>query len=160
MTIYLFAVQQEQRFSVHQIYHFADQYLRSWFPALPSYQAFNKRLNRLSEAFKAVAAHSFATCVQSGCNPDVSLLDSFSIITCSGKRKAKVATEITDKVYCSTKSLFYYGLKLHALAFSLPKKMPFPEKIVITPASESDLNVFKQDWGNISNRTFYGDKIY
>lgn len=160
MTLYLFAVQQEQRFSVHQIYDFADQYLRSWFPALPSYQAFNNRLNRLSEAFKAVAAHSFATCVPTGCNLDVSLADSFPIITCSGKRKAKVATEITDKGYCSTKSLFYYGLKLHALAFSTPKKMPFPEKIVITPASENDLNVFKQDWGNISNRTFYGDKIY
>lgn len=160
MTLYLFTVQQEQRFSVHQVYCFADQYLRSWFPALPSYQAFNNRLNRLSEAFKAIAAHSFATCVPADCNLDVSLLDSLPIITCSGKRKAKVATEITDKGYCSTKSLFYYGLKLHALAFSTPKKMPFPEKIVITPASENDLNVFRQDWGNISNRTFYGDKIY
>ena len=160
MTVYLFAVQQEQRFSVQQIYDFADQYLRSWFPALPSYQAFNNRLNRLSEAFKAVAAHSFATCLPVGCNLDISLADSFPIITCSGKRNGKVAKEITDKGYCSTKSLFYYGLKFHALAFSTPKKMPFPEKIVITPASENDLNVFKQEWGNITNRTFYGDKIY
>jgi hypothetical protein len=59
MTLYLFTVQQEQRFSVSQVYAFADQYLRSWFLALPSYKAFNNRLNRLSEAFKAVAAHSF-----------------------------------------------------------------------------------------------------
>jgi hypothetical protein len=160
MTLYLFVVQQEQRFSVQQIYDFADQYLRSWFPALPSYQAFNNRLNRLSEGFKAVAAHSFDTCLPAECTMDVSLADSFPIITCSGKRKGKVATEITDKGYCSTKSLFYYGLKLHALAFSTPKKMPFPEKIVLTPASENDLNVFKQEWGNIPNRTFYGDKIY
>jgi len=35
--------------------------------------------------------------------------------------------------------------------------MPFPEKIVLTPASENDLNVFKQEWGNIPNRTFYGE---
>lgn len=160
MTVYLFALQQEQRFSIRQIYDFADQYLRSWFPALPSYQAFNNRLNRLSEAFKAVAAHSFATCIPVGCNLDISLADSFPIITCSGKRKGKVANEIADKGYCSTKSLFYYGLKLHALAFFTPKKLPFPEKIVITPASENDLNVFKQEWGNIPNRTFYGDKIY
>ena len=139
---------------------FKDQYLRSWFPALPSYQTFNNRLKRLSEALKAFAAHCFATCVPSGSNHDVSLLDSFPIITCSGERKAKVATKITDKGYCATKSLFYHGLKLHALAFSLPNKMPFPAKIVITPASENDLNVFKKDWGNISNRTFYGDKIY
>ncbi len=137
MIIYLFSVQQEQRFSIPQIYDFADQYLRSWFPALPTYQVFNNRLNL-----------------------DVSLLGSIPIITCSGKRKAKVATEITDKGYCSTKSLYYYGLKLHALAFSRSKQLPFPEQVVITPASENDLNVFKQDWSNIPNRTFFGDKIY
>ena len=160
MTLYLFTVQQEQRFSVSQVYAFADQYLRSWFPDLPSYKAFNNRLNRLSEAFKAVAAHSCSTFIPAECDIDVSLLDSMPIITCSGKRNAKVATEITDKGYCSTKSMYYYGLKLHALAFYGKKRLPFPEQVVITPASENDLNVFKQDWGNIPNRTFYGDKIY
>lgn len=160
MTLYLFTVQQEQRFSVSQVYAFADQYLRSWFPDLPSYQAFNNRLNRLSEAFKAVAAHSCSTFIPAECDTDVSLLDSMPIITCSGKRKAKVATEIIDKGYCSTKSMYYYGLKLHALAFHGKKRLPFPEQVVITPASENDLNVFKQDWGNIPSRTFYGDKIY
>lgn len=147
MTLYLFVVQREQRFSVQQIYVFTNHYLRSWFPALPSYQAFNNRLNRLSEAFKAVTAYSFDTYLPAGCNVDVSLAHSFPIVTYSGKRKGKVATEITDKGYCSTKSLYYYGLKLHALAFSTPKKMPFPEGIVLTPASENDLNVFKQEWG-------------
>lgn len=160
MTLYLFSVQEEQRFSVSQVYAFADSYLRSWFPGLPSYKAFNNRLNRLSEAFKAVAAHSLSTFIPAECDPNVSLLDSMPIITCSGKRNAKVATEITDKGYCSTKSMYYYGFKLHALAFYGKKRLPFPEHIVITPASENDLNVFKQDWGNISNRTFYGDKIY
>jgi hypothetical protein len=160
MTLYLFTIQEEQRFSVSQIYAFANNYLRSWFPALPSYKAFNNRLNRLSEAFKAVAAHSFSTFIPPECDTDVSLLDSMPIITCSGKRNAKVAAEITDKGYCSTKSMFYYGLKLHALAFHDPKRLPFPEHVVITPASENDLNVFKQDWSGISNRTFYGDKIY
>jgi hypothetical protein len=160
MTLYLFTIQQEQRFSVSQIYAFADQYLRSWFPALPSYKAFNNRLNRLSEAFKAVAANSFSNFIPPECDTDRSLLDSMPIITCSGKRKAKVAVEITDKGYCSTKSMFYYGLKLHALAFYGSKRLPFPEHVVITPASGNDLNVFKQDWGSIPNRTFYGDKIY
>jgi hypothetical protein len=160
MTLYLFTVQQEQRFSVSQVYAFADQYLRSWFPALPSYKAFNNRLNRLSEAFKAVAAQSFSNFIPRECDIDTSLLDSMPIITCSGKRNAKVAIEITDKGYCSTKSMFYHGLKLHVLAFHGPKRLPFPEHVVITPASENDLNVFKQDWGNIPNRTFYGDKIY
>jgi len=56
--------------------------------------------------------------------------------------------------------MYYYGLKLHALAFHRPDHLPFPESIVITPASENDLNVHKQNWCNIPNRSFYGDKIY
>ncbi len=38
--------------------------------------------------------------------------------------------------------------------------MPFPEQFQLTPASENDLNLFKQAWGEIENRTFFGDKIY
>ncbi len=38
--------------------------------------------------------------------------------------------------------------------------MPFPEQLLLTPASENDLNLFKQAWNTIKNRTFYGDKIY
>lgn len=82
------------------------------------------------------------------------------IITCSGKRTPKVALEITDKSFCSTKNLYYHGLKLHALAFWRPNGLPHPESFVITPASENDLNVFKQNWSDIENRTFWGDKIY
>src|SRR5271157_3256309 len=51
MTIYLYAIHQEERFKCKQIHRFADTYLRSWFPKLPSYAAFNNRINRLSEAF-------------------------------------------------------------------------------------------------------------
>jgi hypothetical protein len=36
MAIYIYAMQQEQRFRISQIHAFADDYLRSWFPALPS----------------------------------------------------------------------------------------------------------------------------
>jgi hypothetical protein len=82
------------------------------------------------------------------------------IITCSGKRTSKVATEITDKGFCSTKNMYYYGLKLHALAFWQKGGLPFPESFVITPASENDLNVFKVNWAQIKDRTFWGDKIY
>ena len=82
------------------------------------------------------------------------------IVTCSGKRSGKVAQELTDKGYCSTKGMYYYGLKLHSLAFRRNEKMPFPEQLLFTPASENDLNVFKQAWAGIENRIFYGDKIY
>ena len=80
------------------------------------------------------------------------------ISTCSGKRNAKVAKELTDKGYCSTKSLYYYGVKLHALAFRRLDKIPFPEEIQITPASVNDLTVFKEAWSEKTNMNFFVDK--
>jgi len=71
-----------------------------------------------------------------------------------------MAKEVTDKVVCSTKGIYYYGLKLHALAFNHPHHLPFPEQFQLTPASENDLNLFEHAWGRIENRTFFGDKIY
>lgn len=160
MTIYLFTVQEEQRFKVKQIHRFANEYLRSWFPALGSYQAFNNRVNRLSEAFKQLVSSLLSEYMPEDCFLDQSLLDSMPIITCSGKRTPKVATEIIDKGVCSSKGLYYHGLKLHALAFRQIKKLPFPEQLLITPASFNDLTVFKQAWSNITDRCFWGDKIY
>ena len=158
MTIYLYAMNVEQRLKIKQIHQYANDYLRSWFPLLPSYEAFNVRINRLSEAFRILSE----ILLSENCPPDrdlnTSVMDSLPIITCSGKRSPSVAKEITDKGYCSSKSMYYYGLKLHALAFHRPDHLPFPESIVVTPASENDLNVHKQNW--IPNRSFFGDKIY
>ena len=160
MTIYLYVMHIEQRYKIKQIYEYASDHLRSWFPLLPSYQAFNMRVNRLGEAFRLLAAHITGMFVPSDCVFNKSLPDSMPIITCSGKRQGKVAREITDKGYCSTKGMYYYGLKLHTLAFHRPGRLPFPEQFHLTPASENDLNLFKQAWGEIENRIFFGDKIY
>lgn len=160
ITVYLYVMQHEQRCRLSQIYQYANDHLRSWFPNLPSYSAFNYRINRLGEALKALSEIMLVQLKPDDCRSDVSLLDSMPIITCSGKRTGKVAREITDKGYCGTKSLYYYGLKIHLLGFSRPGRMPHPEQIIITEASESDLNVYKQYWSNIENRKFFGDKIY
>lgn len=160
MTIYLYCMSIEQRFKVKQIYEFANDHLRSWFPLLPSYVAFTQRINRLSEAFRLLTQNLTTNHTPSDCLPDESLVDSMPIITCSAKREGKVAREITDKGFCSTKGIYYYGLKLHTLAFHRPNRLPFPEQFQLTTASEHDLALFKQAWGDIENRTFYGDKIY
>jgi len=160
MTIYLFAIEEEQRFTVKQIHKFANDYLRSWFPKLGSYSAFSNRLNRLSEAFKDLATNLITDYYPEDCCRDQSLLDSMPIITCSGKRSGKVATDITDKGYNSTKGIYFYGVKLHALAFRRKNKIPFLEETVITSASVNDLTVFKEVWSTKENRCFFGDKIY
>jgi hypothetical protein len=150
----------EQRLKIKQIHRYAYEYLRYWFPLLPTYEAFNMRINRLSEVFRKLSDLLFKGYCPEDCDLDSSIMDSLPIITCSGKRSPSVAKEITDKGYCSTKSMYYYGLKLHALAFHRPDHLPFPESIVISHASENDLNVHRQNWCEIYNRSFYGDKIY
>ena len=132
----------------------------SWFPDLNSYQAFNNRLNRLSMAMGRLVEHLIYEFRPSDSSDRQSLLDSMPIILCSGKRKGRVATEITDKGYCSTKGIYYYGVKLHALGFRRPEKLPHPEQIIISKASENDLTIYKENWSKLKNRTLFGDKIY
>lgn len=162
MTIYLFAGHGQNYFLVKDIHSFAKEYLSSWFPLLPSYPTFNYRLNQLSEAFKMLSQRLIHSFVPEDCELNVSLVDSMPVITCAGRnREGKVAREITAKGYCSTKDQYYYGLKLHALAFRRKGTIPFPESLVFTPARDNDLTVFKQSWGvRISCRIVFGDKIY
>lgn len=160
MTIYLFIIEEEQRFKIKQIHRFAQNYLGTWFPELGSYEAFNNRINRLSVAFSRLGDSLISKFKPLDCSSTESLLDSMPIVTCSGKRTPRVARELVDKSYCSTKNMWYHGLKLHALGFRREGKLPFPEQLLITPASESDLNVFKNAWSGIDNRYFFGDKIY
>jgi hypothetical protein len=160
MTVYLYTMHHEGHTKVKDIHRFASDYLMSWFPKLGSYQAFNNRLNRLGGAFTRLVEILLSDFQPEDCCPDQSLLDSMPIITCSGKRSSKVATEITDKGYCSTKGMYYYGLKLHLLGFRRIGKLPHPEQILFTPASVNDVTVFKEAWSGFENRTFWGDKIY
>jgi hypothetical protein len=81
--------------------------------------------------------------VPKGCSKTYSVLDSMPIITCSGKRDGKVAPELTDKGYCATKSMYYYGMKLDALGFCNSGRLPHPEQIIFTPASVSDFTLYK-----------------
>jgi len=160
LTIYLFVIHEEQRVKINQIHKFASDYLLSWFPNLTSYVAFSTRLNRLCEALRILSQSIIEMSIPDGCSNEFSLLDSMPIVTCSGKRQAKVALELTDKSFCSTKNLWYFGLKLHALNSYNKGTLPYPESIVISKASENDLNIFKENWSSIQSRSFFGDKIY
>lgn len=160
MTVYLYTMHHEGHTKVKDIHRFASDYLMSWFPKLGSYQAFNNRLNRLGGAFTRLVEILLSDFQPEDCCLDQSLLDSMPIITCSGKRTSRVATEITDKGFCSTKGIYYFGLKLHLIGFRRIGKLPHPEQILFTPASVNDVTVFREAWSGFENRTFWGDKIY
>ncbi|WP_233530495.1 transposase [Gelidibacter salicanalis] len=145
---------------MNKIHQFARKYLLDWFPDLGSYQAFNNRLNRISHVMGRFVETLLGEFAPKECSGNFSVLDSMPILTCSGKRAGKVAPEITAKGHCSTKSMYYYGMKLHALGFCNAGRLPHPEQIIFTPASANDLSLYKEAWSEIEDRTFFGDKIY
>jgi hypothetical protein len=160
ITIYLFVMEHQGIFKMNKIHQFASEYLLSWFPDLGSYQALNHRINRLSNVMNTFVGMLLTEFSPKECSTKFSVLDSMPIVTCSGKRSGKVAPEITDKGYCSTKSMYYYGMKLHALGFYNPTKLPHPGQIIFTAASVNDFTLFKEAWSEKENRTSFGDKIY
>lgn len=162
LTVYLFCGYYQRYFGIKEIHTFAKEYLSSWFPRLPSYQTFNARLNMLSEAFKVWVETMVQSFRPQDCDSLISIVDSMPIITCKGKnREGKVAKEITSKGYCSTKNMYYYGMKLHMVGQRRKDAIPFPEMIAITTAAENDLTVFKTECvPYLNGKTVFADKIY
>lgn len=160
ITIYLYAVWYERRLRVREIYEFAHRYLRDWFPDLPSYQAYCRRINWLSEAFKTLLQIAIEESVPPDCQPDQLVVDSLPIVTCSSTRAGKVARDITAKGYCATKGFHYYGMKLHSAALSRPSRLPHPDWLVITGAEAHDLTTLKENDSVLRPGSYHGDKIY
>lgn len=160
LTVYLYCLEQEGRRQVKQIHRYCAEHLRSWFPRLPSYQAFNHRLNRLHEVLRRLSEEWVE---QGGADlptDALSLVDSLPVMTYRGPGHGQVAREVTQKGYCSTKHQYYYGLKLHALGFYHKGTLPQLEGVVLSGADEHDLRVFKEHFSTLGDRTFLGDKIY
>ena len=115
ITIYLFCTGIEHKYKIKEMYNFIKDYWLDWFPKIPSYQAFNNRLNRLSEVFKHISIEQILIGMSEQREMSINILDSCPIVTCKGNGKGKVARDFTDKSYCSSKKMWYYGVKLHAL---------------------------------------------
>ena len=162
LTVYLFCGAYQRYFSIKEIHTFTKEYLLSWFPCLPSYQTFNYRLNLLSEAINELVKHLITSFKPEDCDNMTSLIDSMPIVTCKGKNKTgKVATEIATKGYCSTKNMYYFGLKLHTLVFRRKGTIPFPEMLILSSAAENDLTVLKTEAADsLANISVFADKIY
>ncbi|MDZ7897041.1 MAG: hypothetical protein U5N85_03285 [Arcicella sp.] len=109
ITIYLFCVAYEEKYKVKSVHKHIIKYWKSWFPALPSYQTFTDRLNRIADVFPLLVERIIENHGQFPQEMDILIGDSLPIITCSHKRAGKVAPQITSKGYCATKKLHYYS---------------------------------------------------
>ena len=143
LTIYLFCTMYEQKTTKKAMYEHILDYWHSWFPTLPSYKNFSVRLNNLVEAFQLLLSLSTDKFELSAEKLPILIGDSMPIITCSHKRKAKIAPNLVDKSYCATKHLHYFGVKIHTLNLHRKAQLPFPVKIGITPASIPDITALR-----------------
>lgn len=124
--------------------------------------SFNNRLNNLHEAFReltfiltTIFKNEFSDIIES-------IVDSFPIALAIDKRayKGKVAKEICNKGYCSTKDFHYYGCKLHVIASVRTKTTPYPKYALITEASVHDLEAVRELFTSFKNRKIYADRAY
>jgi hypothetical protein len=163
LTIYFYCRRYENKHTKADIYDYAKRYLKSWFPNLPAYANFSSRLNRLGSALPYLIedmCKKLQVIENQSINWDISVVDSLPIMLCSGKREGKVAPELSEKSYCATKSMYYYGVKLHAISFLRYQKIPLPEYLLVTSAAENDLEALRYVFPKISNRIFIADKAY
>ena len=90
------------------------------------------------------------------------VIDTLPIIVANNKRSstAKVAKELCSKGFCSSKNMYYYGVKLNTLGIVRPVKLPLPEKNWIVGAHENDLTAARPIFSGTYNCKIYADKIY
>jgi len=161
LTCYFFAILEEQKYQVKQIYHYIEKYWQDWFPHLPSYQAFNYRLNRLEGAFPSfLGLLSAQLCPADRFESKDLLLDSVPIMLSKGKRQGKIAPEMAAKTYSSSKGMYYYGLKLHWMGLSRAGTLPLPIWMNLTSAEEHDLPSLKSILAQLWHCRVFGDKAY
>jgi hypothetical protein len=163
LTIYLFGLA-KKRETISEIHEYAEDHFSDWFPDLPSYQSYNRRLNRLNAVFSPLAEKALQEidCEKSH-QTMLRIADSMPVMMAKGQRasQGKVASErIADVGYCSSKDIFYHGVKLHVIAEKRSDKLPLPDRAGLTPGSENDLQALRLALPTIEGGVLCGDKAY
>ena len=164
ITVYLWGISQ-RRFEQRAIYDYTKNHLPDWFPDLPSYAEFSRRLNRLVPAFQALSERWLAVIAAAEPEKTVSIVDSCPIILAKGARSghAKVAAELCEKSYNSSRKEWYYGVKLHVFAARHSGRLPTPLVLSISGAAMHDLTAAEQimrDCHPLTPGALFADKAY
>jgi hypothetical protein len=159
LTSYIFA-----RLNGHHVakkaWRFIHAYLSQWFPHLPKYSAWLDRLHRLNAVM--VAALEELTFALTSKSEHIFMMDSCPLVMAKARRSnnAKVAKDLAAKGYCASKSMYYYGVKLHVIAQRKKGCLPRPVAIGISPANLFDGKAFEAAMPMFTEGCLVADKAY
>jgi hypothetical protein len=163
ITIYLFG-QLNEKFNHRQIYRFIKVYWLDWFPSLPSYQAFNRRLNLLTDNFELLFAHLLQTLQRKAFSSSSDfLIDSMPIMLACGTRakRARIAPEIAKCGFSAVKQTNFHGVRLHLLANKQTGALPIPARIWLREGNVHDLTALREITNELPTEiNLFADKAY
>lgn len=164
ITVYLWGISQ-RRFEQKTIYNYTKNHLLDWFSKLPSYAAFSRRLNALAPAFQALAELWLNSVADGACEEAAYIVDSCPVILAKGPRSghARVAAELCEKSYNSSRDEWYYGVKLHAFVSRHTGQLPTPLTLMVSGSTIHDLTAAKQiieDGLSLNPGSLFADKAY
>lgn len=145
-----------------RLYDYVANHWREWFPALPSYQAFNRRVNELVPAFELLICQQLTSGGATITAATDRLIDSMPVMLASGTRagRARVAEGLADCGFCATKQTYYRGVKLHVIAARRPHCLPLPERFAVSRASQHDLAALRELNPRLGAYALFADKAY
>ncbi len=141
-------------------YYYIKRNYQSWFPLLPVYEVYSRKLNKFNEAlayiYKVICKQYFTN------DSKEVVIDTAPIVVCKQQHsaKSKVGKPLVTKGYCASKKMFYNGVKLQIIAPLRNKILPFPFDYEIESASVHDLTIAKQSLSDYRNLEVYSDKAY
>jgi hypothetical protein len=163
ITVYLFG-QLNEKFNHRQIHEFIREYWNDWFPALPSYQAFNRRLNLLADNFQSLFAYLLSGVHdnQRASSLDY-LIDSMPVMLALGTRagRGRVALELAKTGFCATKQIHFHGVRLHLIGNRRAGALPAPARIWLREGNIHDLTALKEIVDELpAGINLFADKAY
>ena len=120
------------------------KYWREWFPRLPSYQTFVRRLNQLEPTFQTVGALlSGALAVRRVPECD-HLIDPLPVMLArhGHSYRARVGREVADIGFCAAKKTRFHGVRLQCIAQRRTNRLPLPAQMWLCAASHHDSKAF------------------
>lgn len=143
-------------------YKYIKRHYLAWFPNLPVYEVYNRKLNKHVDAIAYIFKMINRTFNLS--NERVAQIDTAPITVCQAQHsnKARAAKPLVSKGYCAAKKKYYVGVKLQVVAQNRKHKLPIPINFHIETAATHDLEIAKSTVPlmQIHNFSLFGDKAY